>query len=200
MNKSNTKTAPKEKSQYAILSYNLFKAKKGTLALKDNRLSFTDYDEQKLVDVAIADIRKYKQYYRNLKLYTSSGRYKFVFMPADEKKLRKEALRDAYYAFTSPFWAGYWDKHVRDSGIMAWKRILDKDGIPDGRRNVFAYSLLFVIFPVLIFTLLALFGNITGAGAESAPRSYPELLIEVIIIGACFAGLAYVINTIRKNG
>lgn len=197
MSTNNTETTPKEKSQYVILSYNPFKAKKGTLTLKNNRISFTDYDGNTTLDVAITDIQKYKHNTLNLDLFTSGKRYKFSFVPSDQKKLQRNTWSIVLHPGISKL--SVIERQVDESGIMTWVRLLKKLGVPDGRRNGFAYSLLFVIFPVLIFTSIALYGNLAGLNATSAPRSYTELLVELMIVMGCFAGFAYVIKTIRKN-
>lgn len=196
MSTSNTKTTYKEKSQYAILSHNFFSAKEGTIAFKDSRISFTDYDGNILVDLEIADIQEYKQYNFSLSLITSNRKYRFIFFPSNPKKSRKNILMFALHPGSR---LGILERQVNDSGIMGWVRLLVKNGVHDARRNSFAYSLLFVIVPILIFASLALFGNITAVNATSTPRSYTELLVELVIIGVSFAGFAYVFKSIRKN-
>ena len=198
MNKTSSKSKQKEKSQYAFFSYNLFNAREGTLSLSHGHLLFKDMSGETLVDIPVEQITKYKQRFIMLHIFTQAGRYKFTFIPGNNpKQFRKNALFLALRSGTAMLSAR--EQMTSDSKIMTWVRALDKLGVRNGRRNSFAYSLLFVIFPILIFTSLALYGNIAGLNATSVPRSYTELVFELIIVGTCFAGFAYVFKTIRKN-
>jgi hypothetical protein len=89
---SDTPTQPRSKSQDVLFRVRLRDNRKGTLRLEGNRLTFTEFSGQILLDIQTTDIKNVKQWSTTLKIVTAGKKYYLLFVPLTTKG----QLRDPY--------------------------------------------------------------------------------------------------------